>query len=191
MRRPSGPSHKLSRAHIRRVLRWHAEGIRFHREFGTAQVFARRKRLSLSVVRRAMRSQTVPGSVQRTRGAHRASALTRAQHLAFKRWLRAYRAYVRARLSARELARELGVSRFTIFDCIRRRGRYAHAKSDAVRRERTVRGASSRSASGCEREIATRAHLLASWPIAELDVKPTRSHRAKRSARRSAAGAVR
>jgi hypothetical protein len=132
MRRITGPQPKLAPVAIRRVLAWRDQVIAF-RKRGSAWVCAQQQGLTLSIVIRALLELTstqhlqnpVPpaGGVSRLRGPQ-CKVIARLQRL--------YPEFARNHISAAKLAAELGVSRYVIFDCLQRDGRYARWAGDSA-----------------------------------------------------------
>lgn len=173
-----GAPRKLTDAKIARVLRWHARDIAFRSMHGTAESLATRLGVNVSAVRRAI-SQRSRGRAQNHRQPGRSALLTPQQRLVVRRWHAAYRRFMATRLSAAQLADGLGVSRFAIFDCIRRQGRYTQ-----VHRNRLVRNARKLKRSGRSRKTSRRcdgaqaaklAALLKAWPRTQGFHKPRRT----------------
>jgi len=167
MRLTRGAPRSLDDTQVRRVLRWHASREHFLRQFGTLRDFAEREAIPLAAARRWLR-QSSKGERKNGRSSRhqgRPGILTRLQRLALARWQRAYRRYLQDRPSAAQLARELGVSRFTVFDCIKRAGRYAQRPSSEVgtRSSAKPEGRPRRQ----EGQPAARGALLTAWPIGE------------------------
>jgi hypothetical protein len=188
MKRVSGPSRKLTNAQIRIILRWSEERQRFLRTHGSAHSIARRLGLSVYVVRRWLRTYK-PNDQQKHRKSLGAKSgrppiiRTRAARAALRRWIDASRHYRATHVSAAALARDLGVSRFTIFDCIQRRGRYAHDYSAVGGPRTTGRNGGQRKLSRRERQelaAAERTILLSRWAAPSTGT-PLRSSRKRRS----------
>jgi predicted DNA-binding protein YlxM (UPF0122 family) len=191
-----GAPRKLTDAQIARVLRWHARDVAFRSVHGTAQSLATRLGVSVSAVRREVRlsptvSQRSRDRAQKHRRPGRSALLTAQQRLIVRRWHAVYRRFVARRVSAAQLADALGVSRFAIFDCIRRQGRYTQ-----VPRNRLGRSARKPHRSGGSRKLSRRrdgaeaaklAALLRAWPPARGSHTP-RSTRRRASARRASEG---
>ena len=123
-----GSPRKLTHAQIRRVLRWHARRVLFRRTHGTMRSLAQSIGASIHMVRRALRAGSVGGT----------GHLSSQQRRIVKCWRARYRRFYETQLPAHALARALGVSRRTIFDCIRRRGRYLQLNKRALRQERAA-----------------------------------------------------
>jgi hypothetical protein len=162
-----GAPRKLTDAQIARVLRWQAREVAFRSVHGTAQSLATRLGVNVSVVRRAV-SQRSRGRAPKHRQPGRSELLTPRQRLVVRRWHAAYRHFMATRLSAAQLADALGVSRFAIFDCIRRRGRYAQLDYEKIEKARgNPRTSGDRAGSTRRRAytaVAHRAALLRAWP---------------------------
>lgn len=194
MRRQCGAPRKLTNAQMRRVLQWNASGQQFLQKYGTVQSVARREGLSVSVVRRYLRQLTIAQEANgrahpQKKGAGRPATLTPQQRQTLIRWQRAHRRFLTNRPSAAQLAQQLGVSRFTVFDCIKRGGRYVQRHQDdiACGGDRTS-GVSSTRSTRHEQRIADRAARLAAWPIAGSTAHSPHPCRAKRRARRAPRG---
>jgi hypothetical protein len=126
MRQTRGAPCSLDDKQIHYVLRWHARRQRFIERFGTVRDFAKREGIPLAQARRGLRqsSGAASGNTGSNRNVGRPAELNAVQRVALARWRRAYWRYLDDQPSAAQLASELGVSRFTIFDCIKRNGRY-------------------------------------------------------------------
>jgi hypothetical protein len=182
-----GPPHKLTRAQIRRVLRWHARAVAFRTTHGTARDVARRLGVKVYAVRRALQDDRTEGALGRRR------LLSPAQHVLVRRWRAAGRRFRATHLTAQQLADAQGVSRSTIHDCIRRHGRYAAvAPIDSAHiNARSVGSRSEAIRPDTSAAVAERAALLGAWPrptspaqprrIAGPPAKPSRTPRGERS----------
>jgi hypothetical protein len=170
MSHPCGPPHKLTRAQIRRVLRWHARGVAFRATHGTARDLARKLHASIYAVRRALqgdRTHVSKGAVGRKR------LLPPAQHVILRRWRAAGRRFRARHLTAQQLADALGVSRVTIHDCIRRRGRYATVDPVHVN-SRSLGGRPGTTRHATTPTVAKGAALLKAWPRVVSPAEPRR-----------------
>lgn len=122
---------KLTRAQIRRILTWHARWLRFRARHGTLQVLARRLNVRQHVITSCIegyRKSYLPrGSTPALRTASRRGR-PRVLHDGDIRvviaWHLKYQRFYLRHGSAKSLALKLGVSESTVYDCIRRRGRY-------------------------------------------------------------------
>jgi hypothetical protein len=192
MSHPCGPPHKLTRVQIRRVLRWHARGVAFRATHGTAHDLARKLRVSVYAVRRALQDNGIPAA---TGAVGRKRLLSPAHDVIVRRWRAAGRRFRATHFTAQKLADALGVGRVTIYDCIRRRGRYAAVRSARIDQAQ-VHARSGGRRSAATRHIpsdavAQRAALLRAWPRATSSTqprripgpqaKPPRAHRGDRS----------
>ena len=150
-RRTSGPRPKLSSDAIVRVLRWHAQVMAF-RKAGSVRLRAHQQGLDLRLVIRALLALT-----QNTESldlSSWASGLRGPQVRAIVRLKQLYPEFAQNHISAASLAAELGVSRYVIFDCIQRDGRYVrHLEiSDRSRPSKE------------DPRFGERSRLLAAWP---------------------------
>jgi hypothetical protein len=130
-----GSPRKLTDAQIRRVLRWHARVLKFRARRGTTRDLAARLHVNTRVIyyylsqykngTRGSRSELRP-PMRRSTGRPRLLG-DRELRTIFHWYVRQMR-FLAAHGSARALAHELGVSETTLFDCIRRQGRYRQAR---------------------------------------------------------------
>jgi transposase len=123
MKTRCGHPRKLSDRQIREVMNWHQEAIEFRRTHGTHRDLASLLGVSLHAVRGCFESQihhTSNSRVRRGRPRH----LDAAQIAFVLAWRRVAWRFQARHGSVRGLARKLGVSASTIYDCVRRQGRY-------------------------------------------------------------------
>jgi hypothetical protein len=171
-----GAPRSLDDSQIRRVLKWHARRQRFLEEFGTARDVAKREGIPLSLVRRWLRRpMCVAGRKVGRRSPGRPEKLTTPQRLTLARWRRGYLRYVNGHPSAAQLADELGVSRFTIFDCIKRNGRYVQRPQEKTNMKPPAKPVGR----GTEHDSASnqRADLLKTWTVADANARRVGSKR--------------
>lgn len=172
MGRQVGSPRRLTQSQIRRVLRWHARLIAFRREHSTVQRFARSMGPSVPAIRRALGS------------ANSATQLSRAQRRMVRRWYARYRRFVARQQSAQALADALKVSRWTIFDCIRRQGRYFQLDERALHRQARQPATRARSARRVRFvEDSQRAALLKAWRAVDAQTDCIRTARRPRRSR--------
>ena len=131
MPRITGPLPKLAPVAIRRVLAWRDQAIAL-RKGGSAWVCAQQQGLTVSIVIRALLELTSTQHLQHpVPPAHGAPRLRGPQRKMIAQLQRRYPEFARNHTSAAKLAAELGVSRYVIFDCLQRGGRYARWAGDS------------------------------------------------------------
>ena len=129
MKTPRGHLRKLTDRQIREVLNWHQEAIEFRRTHGTLKDLAILLGVSSHAVRGCLeiRVAAINRRIQSFPSPHRPG---RPRHLnpeeiAFAvAWRDAGRQFRARHGTVVSLARGLGVGASTIYDCIRRKGRY-------------------------------------------------------------------
>jgi hypothetical protein len=107
---------------ICRILAWHENRRAFKARHGSIRSLAAQQGLSVSQVVRSLKALSSHPTRDSMPGR---DALTTQQQRALALWLKAFQEFSGSQLSAEQLAAELGVSRWVIFDCARRAGRYA------------------------------------------------------------------
>jgi transposase len=157
MKTRCGHPRKLSDRQIREVMKWHQQAIEFRRAHGTQRDLARLLGVSLHAVRGCFDSQiphTSKSRVRRGRPRH-----LDADQIAFAlAWRRVAWQFQARYGSVPGLARKLGVGASTIYDCVRRKGRYIQfAYVDGYQAHISRRGHPSLS------DNAVRARLLRAW----------------------------
>jgi transposase len=157
MKTRCGHPRKLSDRQIREVMKWHQQAIEFRRAHGTQRDLARLLGVSLHAVRGCFDSQiphTSKSRVRRGRPRH-----LDADQIAFVlAWRRVAWQFQARYGSVPGLARKLGVGASTIYDCVRRKGRYIQfAYVDGYQAHISRRGHPSLS------DNAVRARLLRAW----------------------------
>ena len=162
-----GPPRKLTDAQIRQVLAWHASWQKFRAQHESARRLAARLGVSQHVIyyciaryrREGNRPSHFRGAVARTRPRHgRPPSLRGSEARVVVAWYVRYMKFIERTGTARALARRMGVSEWTIHDCIRRRGRYAQLSESSLNRITRAR-----TARGVEAEILWRAVVLRRW----------------------------
>ena len=148
MSRQVGAPRSLNRGQIRRVLRWQARLIRFRQQQGTLSSLAHSVGITVHELRCALKGQ-VDGLT-----------LSDEQRRLIERWNVRRRQFRRRHLSARALARALGVSRSTIFDCIRRQGNYRQLDIGGLSRKHNASAARTTVPLSA---VDTRSTLLRAW----------------------------
>lgn len=170
MRRQVGAPRSLTQQQIRQVLRWHARYSDFHSRLGTLASLSQELGVSLHTIRRALKGSSVP-----------VEQLSSQQWLKVNRWRRLYRRFRATQPSAEVLARLLGVSRTTVFDCLRRKGRYTQRDQHALQPEHgETRGTAGMATRAARRDAdnTQRAALLRAWR--SVDSGPARLRTAPR-----------
>lgn len=149
-----GRPRELTRPQIRQVLLWHQSRLHFRKLAGSLRAFSKESGVPLHVLRRALAGDTMLLAAQ-----------SRRIRTAVMRWLLRYRRFSEHALTAAQLAAQLGVSRNTLYDCIRRQGRYQRSLRDSAgRRERVVSRPALLSRHATAAEVAYRAAVLNRWP---------------------------
>jgi len=166
-----GPPLKLLPAQIRRVLRWHARSVAFRAKHGTARDVADLLQVNVYVVRRALWDDGTSGPPG---AAGRKPLLSPAKRRFVRRWAAAGRRFRATQLTAQELADDLGVSRPTIYDCIRRRGRYTAVDQTPLHTPSVRGGSRSTRHAPTQAAAERRAALLQAWPRALSPPQPRR-----------------
>jgi hypothetical protein len=154
MNTPCGAPRKLTDRQIVQVLNWHQEAIEFRLAHGTVRDLARVLSASLHSVRGCFAIQ-VPVTHSPARPG-RPRHLTPVQIAFVLAWRSAGCQFRDQHGTVESLARTLGVGKWTIHDCIRRKGRYT--QSTHV----TMCQAAGR-ASPPRSDAALRAALLRAW----------------------------
>ena len=147
----------LTRQQIRIVLKWHQRRLRFRALVGSVRVFSRRQGIPVYVLRQALaRGVLVPVAAKKANYGHVELA-----HIV-SAWVREYRRFAESDISNAQMASRLGVSRNTIHDCVKRKGRYIRStRSEKVQLAPFVRTWLSRRAT--DLQIAQRASALQLW----------------------------
>lgn len=150
MRKPTGVAPSLTQSQIQRVLHWHARLIRFRTQQPTLARLAHTLGLTVRSTRRLLQ------------GDADLQDLSKKQLRTIQRWQSRARRFHAQHVSSKTLARELGVSRSTLFDCISRQGRYAldsrAGKRTALRQKQKRRA----------RAINPRNLLLRAWCVVSI-----------------------
>ena len=154
MRTRRGRPRELTRPQIRQVLRWHQRRLEFRQRAGSLRAFSKDTGVPVYVLRRALCGETTVLAAQ--------SARVRAL---IARWVQRYRRFSQDARTATQLAASLGVSRNTLYDCIRRQGRYQRSPRNAAPlSEPSISRPALLSRQARPEEVAYRAAVLNRWP---------------------------
>jgi len=129
MKTPCGHRRKLTDRQIREVLKWNQEAIEFRRTHGTVKDLATLLGVSSHAVRGCLEIRVPPinrqiQSFPSPRRPGRPPHLSPDQIAFAVAWRNAGRRFRARHGTVASLARSLGVGASTIYDCVRRKGRY-------------------------------------------------------------------
>ena len=152
---------RLSPDKIRKVMRWHASGVRFRKRQGNLTLFARSLGLSVHQLQRALK------------GHFQGLLLSPQQRQDIRRWETRRRRFNKLHPTAAALARSLGISRSTLFLCIEKNGVYRTSVQTGHARHSS------------QRSVETNAALLHAWgritredaPESQSEARPTKQNR--------------